>query len=89
VNLKWNVDGRKPSVPPAEYKAFVAKKRAQFAYLGLTTFLGNILVFALFAYAVQAFQGAFEVAKSTETLVSIVKYNSVGIFLGGVTSYLA
>jgi len=87
------VDGKK-SRPPAQYKAFVEQKRAQFVNLGITTYLGNMLLSVLFLYAVQALQGTstaqeHEVAVSTENLITIVKYNSIALFLGGVLSYLA
>ena len=89
LNLRWNVDGRRPSTPPAEYLGFVRAKRKQFAYLGATTYVANILLSVLFVYAVQTFQGKVEVAVPTDILVSIVKYNSYGIVLGAVASYLA
>jgi len=89
LNLRWNVDGRRPSTPPAEYLDFVRAKRNQFAYLGATTYAANILLSVLFVYAVQALQGKVEVAVATDVLVSIVRYNTYGIVLGAVTSYLA
>jgi hypothetical protein len=82
------VDGRRPAPPPREYLDFVRAKRTQFAYLGATTFVANILLSVLFVYAVQAFQGKLEVTVSTG-ISSIVKYNIFGIAFGAVTSYLA
>ena len=89
LTLRWNVDGRRPSTPPAEYLDFVRAKRNQFAYLGATTYAVNILLSVLFVHAVQAFHGKVDVAVPTDILVSIVKYNTYGIVLGAVVSYLA
>ena len=81
--MKWNVDGMRPSKPPAEYVAFVERKRRQFALLGLTTYILNIILTCVFVYAME------ESRLDTEVLSSVVSYNTVAIAFGAALSYLA
>ncbi len=81
VSLRWKLEGARPTSPPPEYLEFVKRKRTQLAWLAATTYIASLAVFGLWAYVQEGW--------NSDIFLSIFSYNSAGLLLGVVLSYMA
>jgi uncharacterized membrane protein (DUF485 family) len=83
VNLKWVLDRDKGTVaPPPEYLEFVKQKRREFFWLNAST-VASVVFFMVLLACVR------EGAVSQHIVADVLGWNLVGMFLGGIASYMA